>query len=563
MDRTATVPDEVLRAVFSFVQAVDPIQSILDYRPRRSSPYTKTPSVPHVHSKFGWINVTYVDRRWRRVAIDHAVLWTKLDGSLGTVWLHEFIKRSREAPLSINNYDVSSFTNTPTAKLRQDIAPILGDLLLTDYARLSSLFLFAPTIGFHRDAFTRNFDALEDITVEDIFSAMPASYPLHLLLDCAPRLHRLRFFLPNCDFTTFDWTHKNLSNIGSLDMTMAERFQIPDFLTALQRLNSLSHLTLTHYVQRRCPLSCEACSTARCEDRVRVPSLKTMMLELSSEMLVHLLRHIRLPSDTRLSLASFGPSKDESVNYALSRELSQLSRSRQETSPPQFAFVDFQPTGANDMTIELSQIADYHRIFPRNRRRKPVHDAQLTLYYPLERGDILLPSLGLSFAHTLSVVDAGTAVNGAILQFTCFPNVARLRLSGTARQGGAIYHGLEVLKDAAVLSELRFLDMDATVFDLRMVLYGINCASGWRDGLVSTFEKVLQARKTAGKPLQALYVHVEEEIALVEQGNVNGTSCMYWPMRKVLEAVECLKAVEGLIIVRKDYDPFSSWPSAC
>lgn len=71
------VPDEILCSIISLVQHNEPI------------PSTRYKGELALLGKdyYGWIKVTHVNRRWRRVAVDDARLWTCLTLKLGTRWL--------------------------------------------------------------------------------------------------------------------------------------------------------------------------------------------------------------------------------------------------------------------------------------------------------------------------------------------------------------------------------------------------------------------------------------------------------------------------------------------
>ncbi|KZV63747.1 hypothetical protein PENSPDRAFT_669490 [Peniophora sp. CONT] len=55
-----------------------------------------------------WVNITYVCGQWRRFAIATPLLWTDINGALGSRWIDAFIQRSKEAPITFGNRDRES-----------------------------------------------------------------------------------------------------------------------------------------------------------------------------------------------------------------------------------------------------------------------------------------------------------------------------------------------------------------------------------------------------------------------------------------------------------------------
>ena len=102
MDPTANLPDETLAYLFMHVQVADPCA-----RRARENGYIVRRDIPQPSraALLGWIKITFVNRRWRQVAVESAMLWTRLNGELGMAWVDEFLRRSKNAYLHIDDED--------------------------------------------------------------------------------------------------------------------------------------------------------------------------------------------------------------------------------------------------------------------------------------------------------------------------------------------------------------------------------------------------------------------------------------------------------------------------
>ena len=67
-------------------------------------------------------------------------------------------------------------------------------------------------------------------------------------------------------------------------------------------------------------------------------------------------------------------------------------------------------------------------------------------------------------------------------------------------------------------------------------------------------EAVLGAHRVAGIPLQAIYLRIAEEIALVRDGKISETSCKDVPQDVVLGSVNYLESIQGVVIVSKEFE---------
>ncbi|KZV60545.1 hypothetical protein PENSPDRAFT_740264 [Peniophora sp. CONT] len=545
-DFTVIIPDETLCSIFSFVRSIDPIQSSVIYslctedagRLSRLSSF-----------KLGWINITHVNSRWRAVAIDDATLWTCLTGQLGACWLDEFIRRGKSAPLAIDNSKFQTLYRNSTDRISDNT---LSDLLAAHSTRISSLWLHAPSIRLFGDVFAISFGALEEVFLSSSTSNTDFTYPVRMLLDHTPRLRRLQLSLWKHHYTTFDWAHTAMSNLTSLDIFMAGPLLSEDILEALRHMSVLSDLCLSESLTGTAPLFCTHRCPATSAGFIYLGAMKSMILDTSMETHAHMLRHIRLPSDARLTLTiSRNPSTDLSVHDALSRELRSFLPSYQGVDPYRCAHLAFEDDmGMTCVYIELvrmrrldSTVGGFNIDGEWPHRLNSPH---LSLHIVTTMCPTILPLLYPSSIHTLDILDKGASASHVAAQLSFFHNVERLRL-GTS-SSVLKRQAVRVLQDPTLLPLLRILDMDSETFDLAWI---VECHGALEDGL--------EARRLAGRPLEEVYLHVEEDVALINQGCTDETSCRDPPQYLILEVIERLEAMDNLQIVSKDFDPFATW----
>ncbi|KZV60547.1 hypothetical protein PENSPDRAFT_759939 [Peniophora sp. CONT] len=567
LDFATILPDEILCSVFSFVQVNEPIPATgydVGYRLQGSN--------------YGWVKVTFVSHRWRKVAIEDATLWTSLTSKLGTRWLDEFVRRSKSALLIVDDGNFSAFsyafyTNLP--KSLRDKKLLLR--VLTEHRdRIVSLRLHGPVHDVIEGAFIGALPTLKDVRLDG--SDESTTYPVRELLDHAPHLRRLHLNLPPFPFSALDWTHATWNGLTALNLMLNAReagILTPTFLDALRRMHSLEELIIREDGAKPLPLCCDYRCSGTPSDLIGMRCLKSMILGMRAEGHAHFLRHIRPPPHARLCLASHerivvsayedrvrlllsqDAHADAPVYEQLARALNNMLSSRAEAPVFQAAHMTFTETLKETVLLGLTQTAqpskplDGH-VLRYNEKPHEKNVNNLTLCYHDIRSSIILPVLSLSTIHTLTLENVVTTQISEICVF--FPSVERLRLSVISELPR---HNIRFLEDPTLLPMLRFVDMDASFFNLRTVL---DCYSPQGARVVPerfiALEDTLQARWEMGLPLQVL-LHVEEEVALVKDGRIERTSCRGIREDVVRESVERLESVEGVLLVSWHFDPFA------
>ncbi|KAI0041587.1 hypothetical protein FA95DRAFT_1683128 [Auriscalpium vulgare] len=84
VDHVSQLPPEVLARIFAILGHLDALRT------------TRWGNAKLAH--LGWVVVTHVCRRWRRVALEHALLWRCIPYPPVTEWTFQFIARSGDAP---------------------------------------------------------------------------------------------------------------------------------------------------------------------------------------------------------------------------------------------------------------------------------------------------------------------------------------------------------------------------------------------------------------------------------------------------------------------------------
>ena len=114
-----------------------------------------------------------------------------------------------------------------------------------------------------------------------------------------------------------------------------------------------------------------------------------------------------------------------------------------------------------------------------------------------------------------------------------------------------------LLKDTTLLPRLRWIDVHTRggLFELLTFFEPL-----WPHVVTTRFpaiEDVLEARRTAAIPLQAIYLRIAEEVALVRDGKILDTSCKDASEDVVSKSVSYLESVREVEIVSKDFEVFA------
>lgn len=107
---------EILVLIFAFLVEANPTTSSAGDIPE---------GIGRPQVRLGWITVTHVCSFWRRVALEHRILWTHHRFDLGLEWSAEMLRRAGDAPLELTLSE--EFVPFPPSK--SDVATVISRLL--------------------------------------------------------------------------------------------------------------------------------------------------------------------------------------------------------------------------------------------------------------------------------------------------------------------------------------------------------------------------------------------------------------------------------------------------
>ncbi|TFY72393.1 hypothetical protein EVG20_g632 [Dentipellis fragilis] len=248
----------------------------------------------------GWILVTYICRRWRSVALDDPRLWIDIPFLLGPTWTQEFLRRSRNVPISVDSDLIERLT--PAAKSAIDIVGIVPRhfprmKVLRIAASASELVPILPSLRVAAPVLERfhmqNNDGYQPLLPTDLFS------------QTAPRLRYMNVW--RFDFM---WSSVVFSGLVELSLSRAQddttapssgQQNFEQFLIALSRMPALERLTLRHTLPS---LPDDAASDVAF---VTLPRLQDFDLLDDGLKCVVALRHIATPLTTKYWISFLYP----------------------------------------------------------------------------------------------------------------------------------------------------------------------------------------------------------------------------------------------------------------
>lgn len=181
-----------------------------------------------------WIAITYVNRYWRAVALNHRSLWGSITPNLSPDWLKVLIMRSEPAPV-----DAELRVGQVTVKrICLCIDEVIG--ALAGCTRLRSLRLVGPRrdVGAVLDAL-RTPTPLRSLTLSLWEPGPPVMLPEGLFGGEAP-IRYIHFTADRCIVAPPQLL------CGVTHFTSGEQIPLPYLLDALRQMPALTHFTLQH-----------------------------------------------------------------------------------------------------------------------------------------------------------------------------------------------------------------------------------------------------------------------------------------------------------------------------
>ncbi|VDC04570.1 unnamed protein product [Peniophora sp. CBMAI 1063] len=509
MDLTTNIPDEMLMRIFACVQVVDPIYCV-------------------DRAYFGWLYITFVCRRWRRVAIADATLWTHWTPILCmSPWgMGTFMERSKSAliSVSIRGYcpDHDAFKVLRAMKDNCIRVRAFSLLCRRTYPDISSevmeILANVP------------FESLTSCHLQSLhLETVDAKGCLSLFKGRAPRLQHLVFDLPRLPFNILDWTSTIFDNLLSLDLIMLreDHRNTVTLLDTLRRMPKLSSLVIDLREE-----SSARSSEGPGEGVVGIPlrnsdssivhlhRLEKLVVVSRLDDLVRLLNGITVSSSTSVALATRRPgstSLQDEWYTALMYHLLSASRIA-ELSPFSAVYLSFEggPANVNSVILKLTYeplpYAAHGKLRTHGTRSSPEiprkDDYDLSLQLPVSDILRILPTLSTRIEHATMMTLDKLPYNFDTRLLLPFSRVTHLRVLGAFDRPkiSFLFAPEEVLLPA--LREIDFADVDNLDKLASCFRFGwhANYTHFW------ALEKLLNTRRDTHRPLSRIYLHVERDL---------------------------------------------------
>ena len=262
-----------------------------------------------------WVNVSYVCRHWRNIALGYPTLWSYLF-VVSPRWTEELLSRSKQAPLKL--------PMTMDYPPKSDLLLRFLEQVLNHVERIQEFCFCPPFLPENHQVFSRLFShapLLQDLILRMVH--IPADHPSTSSIPRNANTPALRTLELTC--CSLPWYFLELSGVTTLSLTeVPTGFQqsMEDFLATLKRMQNLRYLDLDDaFATSAGSLSHVASNTFQ---KVDLPQLCYLFFASSLPAIITLLSCLNIPSQTEIRLQC-SRKHDSSLNdYAeLSTLLSQ------------------------------------------------------------------------------------------------------------------------------------------------------------------------------------------------------------------------------------------------
>ncbi|KAI0066398.1 hypothetical protein BV25DRAFT_1912479 [Artomyces pyxidatus] len=249
--------------------------------------------------RLGWIQITFVCRRWRFVALDHPHLWRDVKVDLPGGWTETMISRSKSARLRMDFLIGLEIRVFRVLRSRQ------RQVVLQHIHRIELLRL--PSSQETVDALTAPAPMLQVLEIGPRLRTTSTILPANFLGNHAPILRHLLLY----NVLNFPWSSDICKSLVSLKLESSEsipsRPPLDVVLHALNRMPSLDSLTL---LRHHLPEPMSASSIV-----VRLPRITELTLEGRLPDIAGLLRQLELPNNPNIYLTIFCSAEDEGGDF--------------------------------------------------------------------------------------------------------------------------------------------------------------------------------------------------------------------------------------------------------
>ncbi|KAI0258750.1 hypothetical protein BC834DRAFT_910211 [Gloeopeniophorella convolvens] len=240
--------------------------------------------------KLGWIIVTQVCQRWRRVAVEEAKLWVEPVFSLGPKWVSEMTARAQGAPVEINFPDLDPKFEATESLYLETIRKHLSHIRTLKFPKYPQLSTTST------DLFDSPAPLLESFVMGRALQVLPGS---RLFAGEAPNLRTISLCHISSPWASFP--HTSLSKLKVVFPKAVPSSQerclndsTADLLTLLTHSPALEELVLNFCL----PPSNHMKARPR---SLQLPKLKKLEIAGEIDRVVQLLGLLDLPTDVSLS----------------------------------------------------------------------------------------------------------------------------------------------------------------------------------------------------------------------------------------------------------------------
>ncbi|KAI0062971.1 hypothetical protein BV25DRAFT_1915708 [Artomyces pyxidatus] len=241
--------------------------------------------------KLGWIKVTHVCRRWRKIALENPALWADITFMLGPNWTATMLQRAQNVPVRIKPRKFRKLGAEVKDYIPQNLSHIQELSLENSYEFLGPLL----------DAIVAPAPILEYLRLA-CSGTSPMPFPSTAFSGSTPRLRRLCL-----EGWSVPWESPIFNTVVDLEIVYPETGDhtqllpsLPQLLDALERMSSLQHLKLECVlpVYKR-PVKKKTPSGPR---RVALPRLLELKLSGKVFECVQFIEALTLPPTTVLTI---------------------------------------------------------------------------------------------------------------------------------------------------------------------------------------------------------------------------------------------------------------------
>ncbi|KAF8123769.1 hypothetical protein EV363DRAFT_1355391 [Boletus edulis] len=369
------LPTETLQDIF--------IHCARDYHYHNLYPTKSVPS---------WVNVSYVCRHWRNVALDCPTLWSYLF-IMSRRWTEVLLARSKQASLKIR----VSFVPHKTQGLN------CVRMVMKHVERIQELCLRLPAPFIQRGVLSRlssRAPRLQDLDITVEYPDSPVEWSSLLFDGDPPALRTLR--LAACAVPLYSFRLSALTVLRLVNVPVRFRQNTEEFLAALSRMQDLQHLYICHAL----PSAIGFLSSAvfKTFEKIDLTHLSRLWIGAPLSTTVTLLSCINIPLKTRVRLECNSEPNSSLDHYALLRSLlAQRYKDQAQSSPTILSLIVQSTEGRAMLTFSPRQRDTTSIMYEAWARDIPLH---IELDHSVVDEDVIsgiCSSMPLSNVQTLSV----------------------------------------------------------------------------------------------------------------------------------------------------------------